>query len=161
MLCSEVLEIVEPLACGDHELAAATRMHFETCPRCAAALASARRLEGLLRSDGVPAAPPGFTSAVLQRIRRERWRSEQHVDRLFNFAIAVGFLLVVVAGIAMLNVDAALALVATAWSLLKSGTRDAVREAAPSVVTYIAAAGLLASALGMWWWAERSATAGR
>jgi len=32
---------------------------------------------------------------------------------------------------------------------------EVARQAAPSVNTYIAAGGLLASALGMWWWAER------
>ena len=32
---------------------------------------------------------------------------------------------------------------------------QALEAAAPVLLTYIAAAGLLMSALGMWWWADR------
>jgi hypothetical protein len=32
-----------------------------------------------------------------------------------------------------------------------------VQRAAPSLPLYVGAAGLLASALGIWWWAERDA----
>ena len=58
----------------------------------------------------------------------------------------------------MLNVETLLALSASAWELLREGMRPSVRNAAPQVATYVAAAGLLASALGMWWWAERRLT---
>jgi hypothetical protein len=34
--------------------------------------------------------------------------------------------------------------------------RTAAHSAAPSLNTYIAAAALLASALGMWWWADHT-----
>jgi anti-sigma factor RsiW len=155
MLCKDALLLVEPIAAGDLPLDGDTRNHFESCPRCAGALASARKLESALKAVEIPAAPETFTAGVLQRIRRDRWRSEQHVDRLFNVAIAAAVLLVAGGIAAMLNVDAVLSVAASAWLLVRENARGAMKEAAPAVVTYVAAAGLLASALGMWWWAER------
>jgi anti-sigma factor RsiW len=132
-----------------------TRGHIESCPSCAGALASARRLEAALAALDTPQAPASFTSAVLQRIRRDRWQSEQRVDQLFNVAIVAAVLLVVGGIVAMLNVDALFTLSASAWVVAREGIREAARQAAPTVATYVAAAGLLASGLGMWWWAER------
>ena len=155
MQCSDVLELIEPIAAGEVTMADAVRVHIETCPGCAGALASARRLETMLAAIEAPPAPSNFTNTVLQRIRRQRWQSEQHVDRLFN--IAIGFALAVVAGavVALLNVEAVFSVTATAWALVKESMRDMMRDAAPTVTTYVAAAGLLASAFAMWWWAER------
>jgi anti-sigma factor RsiW len=155
MLCREALDLVEPLASGDQPVSDGARGHFETCPRCASALASARRLEALLRSVQVPRAPETFTASVLQRVRRERWQSEQNVDRLFNVAIVVTVIVIVGAVAAMLNLGALFAVTESAWALMRNGTRTAMRNAAPTLITYVAAVGLLASALGMWWWAER------
>ena len=155
MVCRDVLDLIEPIAAGDLRPDADVRAHLETCVACAAALASAQRLESALAAMAFPAAPDAFTSVVLRRIRNDRWQAEQRVDRLFNVAIVAAVLLVVGAIAAMLNVDAMLALSASAWGLLKEGMRSSVRDAAPQVATYVAAAGLLASALGMWWWAER------
>jgi hypothetical protein len=56
---------------------------------------------------------------------------------------------------AMLNIQGLLALAGSALGLLRESMRAGVQQAAPAVATYVAAAGLLASALGMWWWAER------
>ena len=155
MLCREALDLVEPLASGDAPISDAAREHFETCPRCASALASARRLEAMLRSVQAPHAPGTFTASVLQRVRRERWQSEQNVDRLFNVAIVVTVIVIVGAVAAMLNLGALFAVTESAWALMKNGTWTAMRNAAPTLTTYVAAVGLLASALGMWWWAER------
>lgn len=155
MLCKDALELVEAIAAGDVQMSDGVRAHVETCPRCAGRLASARRLEALLRSAAPPPLADGFTPAVLQRIRRDRWRSEQHVDRLFNLAIAAALLLVT-AGIAtLLNVDALFTVSASGWALLRENMAGVMRDAAPTLVTYTAAAGLLASAIVMWWWAER------
>ena len=155
MTCDDVLEIVEAIAAGDVEVDNALRAHFETCPRCASALASARRLETLLVARAKPKAPDGFTQAVLARIRHEQWQSEERVDRLFNVAIVMALLLVVGSVIALTNVDAALGAAGTVWGMVASASGQAVSAAAPVFLTYVAAIGLLMSALVMWWWADR------
>jgi anti-sigma factor RsiW len=155
MVCEDILDLVEPIAAGDVRLDDDARAHIESCPGCAGALASARALEAALLAVAVPPTPATFTAGVLQHIRRERWRSEQHVDRLFNLAIAAAVILVAGGIAAMLNVDAVFSLSASAWVLIKDGAHDAVRQAVPMIATYIAAGGLLVSALVMWWWAER------
>ena len=155
LTCNDVLPLVEPMAGGELEVDADARAHFESCPRCASALASARRIEAALASRPSPAAPARFTGAVLQRIRRERWQSEQNVDRLFNIAIVVALLLVGGGLAALFNVDALLAGAAAAWGMLAAVSGEAVTRAVPSLSTYIASAGLFLSALVTWWWAER------
>ena len=157
MTCAAVLDLVEAIAADDLEIDPAARDHFETCPRCASALASARTIEAALAAAArdAPRAPVRFTPAVLTRIRLERWKSEQHIDRLFNVAIVAALALIAGGAAALLNVNAVLAASAAGWELMTAVSTGAVTMAAPTFVTYVASAGLLASALGMWWWAER------
>ena len=155
MECADVLDLVEPIAAGDLPPDERVREHLHSCPACAGALASAQRLETLLKGMEIPAAPAAFASQVLQRIRRDRWRSEQNVDRLFNVAIVAAVILIAGGLLALLNVGTVMSLIGSVWTLVKEGSRETVRTAVPTVVTYVAAAGLLASALGMWAWAER------
>jgi len=155
MQCADVLDLVEPIAAGDLPPDERVREHLHSCPACAGALASAQRLETLLKAMEFPAAPAAFVSQVLQRIRRDRWRSEQNVDRLFNVAIVAAVILIAGGLLALLNVGTVMSLIGSVWTLVKEGSRETVRTAAPTVVTYVAAVGLLASALGMWAWAER------
>ena len=155
MSCSDVLELIEPIAAGELRPDEAVRAHLQSCVGCAAALASAQRLESALRAMEIAPAPPAFTTAVLQRIRRDHWQSEQNVDRLFNLAMVAAVVLMAGGVMAMLNVDVVLAVTASAWVLFMEGMRNTAYDAAPTLTTYVAAAGLLASALGMWWWAER------
>jgi anti-sigma factor RsiW len=145
---------VEAIAAGDLEVDAALRSHFETCPRCASALASARRIEDGLRSRPASEPPARFTDAVLSRIRNDRWQTEERVDRIFNVAIVVAVLLVVGSLFAMVNVGAVLSAAGSVWGLFASASGRAA-DAGPTFMTYVAAAGLLMSALGMWWWADR------
>jgi anti-sigma factor RsiW len=152
--CRELLDAVEAIAAGDQPITDAARAHLETCPGCAAALATARRIEEALASRPAVDAPPRFTSAVLHRIRRERWRSEERVDRLFNVAMAVAALLVLVGAGFLLNVGAAIQLASGASQLLGTIGEELLRKAAPEMGTYAAAMALLVSALGMWWWAD-------
>jgi anti-sigma factor RsiW len=153
--CAGALQLVEAIAAGDLQVDEDVRTHLETCPRCASALASARRIEAALRARPTPQPPPQFTRAVLGRIRNERWRSEERVDRVFNIAIVVAVLLVIGSVAALTNVGAVLAGAGTVWGVLSSVGGQALEVAAPTLATYIAAAGLLFSALAMWWWAER------
>jgi hypothetical protein len=55
----------------------------------------------------------------------------------------------------MLNVETVVSIATASWTVLRDGGHAAILEAAPALVSYVAAAGLLASALAMWWWAER------
>jgi len=153
--CAGALQIVEAIAAGDLEVSEDVRTHFETCPLCASALASARRIEAALEARPTLQAPADFTQTVLRRIRQERWRSEERVDRVFNVAIVLAVLLVIGSLAALTNVGAVLAGAGSVWGLLASVSGQALDAAAPTFITYIAAAGLLMSALGMWWWAER------
>ena len=154
MTCRELLEQIEPIAAGDQVLDEIARGHLESCPGCAAALAAARRLETYLAAQPTIVAPPKFTSSVLQRIRRERWRSEQRVDRLFNVAMVFAAAVVITGAAFLFNMSAAVELAATASRVFSTTGEELLRRAAPSVGTYVAAMALLASALGMWWWAD-------
>ena len=75
MTCRDVLESIEPIVAGEVAPDPAIRAHIESCPRCAAEIASARRIEALLASRSAPPAPARFTASVLQRIRRDEWRA--------------------------------------------------------------------------------------
>jgi anti-sigma factor RsiW len=155
MTCKDVTELVEAIAAGDLEPTAELRAHVETCPGCASALASARRLEAALSARVAPPAPARFALLVLQRVRHERWRAEQQVDRLFNLAMVAALVIVVGGVFALMNVSGVVAAASETVAIIASVRGEVARQAAPSVNTYIAAGGLLASALGMWWWAER------
>ncbi len=155
MTCIDVTDLVEAIAAGDVVVNEATRVHLESCPACAGRLASARRLEAMLAADVTPIAPPRFTAQVLTKIRRERWQSEQRVDRIFNVAIAVACLLVVGGAAALLNLSGLIGLSGSVWGLLAQVSGQVASEASRVLLTYVTAAGLLVSALGMWWWAER------
>lgn len=156
MTCRDVLESIEPIVAGEVAPDPAMRAHIESCPHCAAELASARRIEALLASRWAPQAPARFTASVLQRIRRDEWRAEQRVDRLFNVAIVAALVLVAGGVLALFNLGGLLALVGSAWDAAASLGTTVARNVAPSLNTYIAAAALLVSALGMWWWADRT-----
>jgi hypothetical protein len=155
MTCRDVVDLVEVFAAGDLEVGDDMRGHLETCPSCAAALASARRIETMLLARVAVEPPASFATAVLARIRDDRWQLEQRVDRIFNVAIVVSALMIAAGIAALTNVGAVLA--ASAWALRVIGnvSAGAVEAATPMAPTYAAAAGLLMSALVMWWWAER------
>ncbi len=154
MTCAQVEDEIDAIAAGERPAADEFRRHVEGCVRCASALASARRLESMLASWQAPPAPPRFTAAVASRIRSERWKSEQQVDRVFNAFLVLG-LVIIVAGIAaLLNVSAVEAAASQAIEFLARGGEQAAPPA-PSLVTYVVGTAFFGTALAAWWWAER------
>ena len=154
MTCREAIDLVEAIAAGDVALEGASREHFESCPRCASELASARRIEAVLAAQETPAAPAAFTPMLMNRIRRERWRSEQAVDRLFNVAILAAVILMAGGVLALLNLEDVMAVASRVGTVLATAS-SGTRTSGPTFSTYVGAIGLFISALGMWWWAER------
>ncbi|HWK08645.1 MAG TPA: hypothetical protein VNR64_01245 [Vicinamibacterales bacterium] len=155
MTCAQVEDEIDAVASGEQPAGEDFRRHVEGCVHCASGLAAARRVEALLATRPAPSAPARFTAAVASRIRSDRWRSEQQVDRVFNAILICGLLIVVVGIAALLNVSAGAAAAARAVEFLaRSGQRPA-ETPAPSLVTYLAGLGFFGTALAMWWWAER------
>jgi anti-sigma factor RsiW len=153
--CAGVLELVEPIAAGDLAVDDRLRAHLESCPRCASALASARRIEAALADRPAPATPPRFTGAVLARIRRDRWLSEQRVDRIFNLAVATAVLLMVGGVVGLFNVDRVVAAAAALVQLLDTAVARRPEARTPQLAAYVGSIGLFISVLATWWWAER------
>jgi len=155
MFCDEALDAVEPIAAGDVTPDGRVAEHLATCPNCAAALESARRLEQMLQARPAPRPGAQFTSRTLARVRRERWRSEQVVDVGFNVAI-VAVVAAALGGIWMLLQRSGLSVVSSdAVNLFGSGVVALAHRVAPSLPLYAGATGILATALVLWWWAER------
>jgi anti-sigma factor RsiW len=155
MTCRDVLDRIEAVAAGDEPATAEFRSHLEGCLACAAALAEARRIETMLAGRPAPPAPPRFSAAVNSYIRQERWRSEQHVDRMFNAALLLGVLAITAGVLALFNVNAMAAAFSGSVVLLNRLSGELVLHTASTFATYVGAAGLLATALFVWWWAER------
>jgi anti-sigma factor RsiW len=153
--CDETRLIVEAIAAGDLDVDAEIRAHFETCPSCAAQLASAQRIEMLLKARPAPKPPDNFTSTIVARIRKERWQHEEHVDRIFNIGIVAAVLLVLGGIAALANVGAVIGLAGNVWGMVAQTSGRMAAQTAPTMLTYVAAVGLMMSTLFMWWWAER------
>jgi anti-sigma factor RsiW len=158
MFCDEALESVEAIAAGELNPDGRIAEHLKSCPNCAAALVSARALEGMLRVRPAPKPSAQFTTRTLARVRRARWRSEQFLDVGFNIAIGV-VVLAVIAGIWMLlNRSGLVAVSNDAVDLFGTSLVAFARRVSPSLPLYAGATALLATALAIWWWAERDAT---
>jgi predicted anti-sigma-YlaC factor YlaD len=156
MFCDETLDAVEAVAAGDLMPQGRIADHLATCPNCAAALESARKLESMLQSRDIPQPPAHFTSRTLTRVRRARWRNEQFLDVGFNVAIMV-LVVAIVGGVWMLLDRSGLAAVSRdAVSLFGAGIIALVRRVAPAVPLYAGASAVVLTALALWWWAERS-----
>ena len=157
MFCDEVLELIEAIAAGDLTADARVTAHVQSCAGCAAALAAARRVDDLLKQRTTPAAPAQFTTRIMGRIRRDRWRRDQFLDLGFNFVVGVA-LLVLVGGFWLLLSQSGLGGISQdAASVLGSAAANLIQRAAPSLPLYLAASAIVATALGVWWWAERDA----
>jgi hypothetical protein len=156
MTCHEMDDRIEALAAGDEPHTAATRAHLDGCVRCQAALARAQQIERLLAARPMEAAPARFADAVAAHVRRERWKSEQALDRWFNL-IVVACALLAAAGLWLLaNISGAAAIGADAGQLMRQGAQLAAVRLARDAPTYVAATGILLSTVAIWLWAERT-----
>jgi anti-sigma factor RsiW len=158
MFCDEALDAIEAIAAGELTPEGRIAAHLATCPNCAGALASARRLERLLQARPVQKAPAQFTPRTMAVVRRQRWRSEQFLDVGFN--VALGLLALAIVGtIWMLLHRSGLVSVSNgAAGLIGASVVKLAQRVAPSVPLYAGATALVVTALGIWWWAERDIT---
>jgi anti-sigma factor RsiW len=154
--CGDARELIEAVASGDVSPEPAFSAHLAGCRACAAAFATAVRIERVLAALPVAVAPPGFPQAVMSAVRRQRWRYDEHVDRAFNVTIVIGIFMVLVAVVSLFNAASIAQML-----LVASQTMSAVAEqsppwaAAPSLPVGGLTAAVLAATIGIWWWAER------
>ena len=155
MFCDEALDAIEAIAADELMPDGRVAAHLASYPNCAAALVDARSLEQMLKRRSVPSAPSQFTSRTMARVRRARWRNDQFLDVGFNVAIGLVLLVVLVGVWLLLNRSGLAAVSNDAVDLLGTGLVTFARRVAPSLPLYAGAAAVLATALGIWWWAER------
>jgi anti-sigma factor RsiW len=160
MTCRDAQEFIEAIAAGEVPAGDACLAHVQTCAACAAAVAQARAIEQALSARPVPVAPARFPAAVAARIRRERWRSEQHVDRMFNLAVAVALVAIAGAAVALVNVSGVTGAIAAGMDAVQTLASETaargVASGAPALPAYLLGGGFLITALFVWSWAERS-----
>jgi len=157
MFCDEVLDAIEPIAAGELKPEGRIAEHLASCPNCAAALGHAQELERLLAARPQPRPPSQFTTRTIGRLRRARWRSDQVVDLGFN--VALGFLVIAFIGLVLLVMQwtGLGAIGIDVVGMFSSGFVVLAQRLSPSLSLYAGATVLLASALVIWWWAERDA----
>ena len=158
MYCDEALDAVEAVAAGELTPDGRLAEHYATCPNCSSALTSARDLERLLQARPAPKPTAQFTTRTMARVRRARWKSEQVIDLGFNAAIAVVVVAIVVGAWMLLDRSGLTAVNNDAIDMFGRGLVSLAQRVAPSVPVYAGATALLATALGIWWWAERDAS---
>jgi predicted anti-sigma-YlaC factor YlaD len=156
-ICERLADVIEAIAEGDVTPNVETAAHLSACPVCRASLERARRLDRLLRTREVPAPPPQFTPRTMQRIRRAGWRREQIVDWSFNAAMIAAALLVASGLWIALKQTGLSAVGRDVLDIFTVSASAMAQKIAPSLPLYAGATGLLAVALGLWWWASSDA----
>ena len=155
MFCDETLDAIEAIAAGELTPEGRVAQHLTSCRNCAAALESARRLDKMLAARPVPNPPQQFTIRTMTRIRRARWRSDQFLDVGFNVAIALVVIGIIGSGWLLIDRSGLTAVSGNLITLIESGGKALAQRVAPSLPVYAAAAAIVVTALGIWWWAER------
>ena len=157
MTCADALEAIEAIAAGDLALDGEIAAHVAGCRSCAAALDLATRIERALVALPAASAPPRFTQEVAAAVRRERWRSEERVDRAFNVTIAAGLGLVGAALVSLFYVGSLAQMVlAVADTLARAAQEPPAWQPSGSLPILWMMAAAAAMAVGVWWWLERS-----
>jgi hypothetical protein len=74
---------------------------------------------------------------------------------MFNVALLLGLPAIAIGVLALFNVNAMASAFTGSLELLNRLSSEIIVQAAPAFSTYLVAAGFLATALFVWWWAER------
>jgi anti-sigma factor RsiW len=156
MTCRDLDDRIEALAAGDEPQSTETRAHLDGCVRCQAAFARAVQIERLLAARPAPPAPPRFATAVSANLRRERWESEQSLDRWFNLIVAASVVLAAGGLLLLANVSGMAAVGAETGRILREGMGVAAARLAADLPTYIVATGIVFTTVAIWWWAEEN-----
>ena len=154
MSCNECNTLIEAIAVGD-SVPDEIREHVAGCPRCAARLRLAQRIEQALSSRPVVVAPSGFANAVVARVRRERWRSEQLLDWSFNAFVGLGTMLVLLGVVGLVYASGLVGVSRDLYAALDVVAQNAGRIAADEAPTVVIGTLLLTLMLGVWWWVEQ------
>jgi len=155
MTCTELDDLIEPLAAGDVEPSAEVRAHLAACPSCTASLALATRINRVLIAQVAPVPRPDFTAALVARMRRERWRSEQMLDLTFNFAVGLVAMIAIVGLWVAFSSTGLGAVGAVALNAAGHALAESAAHAAPQASIYMVTTLGLVTGLFVWWWAER------
>jgi len=154
MRCEDIDPLVEELADGSLGSDAERDAHIASCALCSARLANAQAIHALLAAREAAQPSPGFTSAVMARVVRERWQAERVIDIGFNLAIAAG-VLILISGAAGLAWAAGLfTITIDVPTVLATITTPMANRVVSQLQTVVMAAAILTMALGLWWWAE-------
>ena len=89
-------------------------------------------------------------------MRADRWRAEQYLDLGFNFAVARGILLTLAGVWLLLNRSGLVEVAGAVSAAFTEGLALLLQRAAPAAPTFLGALALLMTALGVWWWADRT-----
>ena len=154
MRCEDLEPLIEAIADGSHQPDADQAEHLAACPRCPVRLASARAIEDLLRIRSIDQPPANFTAAVLARVGHERWQAERVIDLGFNLAIAAGVMVILAGGAGLAWSLGLLTITIDFDAIWRAVGSDVSGRVLTQVQTLIMAAGLLTTALVLWWWAE-------
>jgi hypothetical protein len=107
-----------------------------------------------MRERATPAAPPGFTAAVMTRVGKERWRTERYWDVGFNIAVAAGLLLVAAGVLGLIYISGLSVVGRDAILLFVDALTTTADQVAPALPAYTGAGALTVMALGLWWYVE-------
>ena len=156
--CAEADLYLDAVAGGGDDVPPDTAAHLAACSRCQVALANARLIDAALRTLPAADVPALFTNAVMTKVRRQRWRSEQIIDWTFNVALALGLVLIAggIAGVAWAS--GMVAIGGDMLTLARTGADQIAEHLAGNAATFAVAGVLLITTLGLWWWAEADLT---
>jgi hypothetical protein len=156
MRCEDADPFIEAAAVSE-TVPAAVEAHVASCAGCAARLAMARRIETALATRAVPVPPAMFTTDVIARLRRDRWRAEQVVDLAFNVAVIIGALFVVAGMVGVAWRAGVMQIGGEMSAILLTAMRGAATRAIADARLIVLVTLLLTTAIGLWWWAEEDA----